>query len=44
MHMFFTDHSKRRELLGFFIKDDVLLQSSEYSIFVFNRYNIQKEI
>lgn len=42
MHIFFTD--QREENYWFFINDDVLLQSTEYSIFVFKRYNIQKEI
>lgn len=30
-------------LTFFLIKDDILLQSTEYSIF-FNSYNVQKEI
>lgn len=43
-YVFCTDYSKRRERVFFFIKDDILLQSTEYSIFCFNRYNIQKDL
>lgn len=41
MYIFLTD--QRREWLFSFIKDAILLQSTEYRIF-FNRYNIQKEL